>query len=280
MTSKRIYLSVDFEGLAGVSSMAHLGPGSPFYSDAREAALFLVKEVVATLREAGVEPLVADSHGSMVNLRYVDLDAQLIQGFPRPIAMVAGIEGASAAIFLGYHAAAGTPSAFFDHTVSSAAIHRVTLDGELVGETTLNALYAGEHGVPIALVAGDEALWTELKKFVPWAVFVPLKRALSRYSALSLSLSEARRTLRSGVEEALRRLKEGSLRPLKLEWPRRLRVELRDPGLADLLVGLRGVERIDGYTLELEVWSAREALIFIELAALAHAGLRKLVEIK
>src|SRR2546427_658072 len=77
--------------------------------------------------------------------------------------MVQDIDGGfDAALFIGYHARAGTRNAILDHTYADR-IHDVRLNGKPVGELGLNAALAGVHGVPVALVSGDSAVATEAK---------------------------------------------------------------------------------------------------------------------
>src|SRR2546427_7022926 len=77
--------------------------------------------------------------------------------------MVQDIDGGfDAALFIGYHARAGTRNAILDHTYADR-IHDVRLNGKPVGELGLNAALAGVHGVPVALVSGDSAVAAEAK---------------------------------------------------------------------------------------------------------------------
>src|ERR1041384_8458055 len=81
--------------------------------------------------------------------------AELVSGDPKPRSMVQDIDGGfDAALFIGYHARAGTRNAILDHTYADR-IQDVRLNGKPVGELGLNAALAGVHGVPVALVSGD-----------------------------------------------------------------------------------------------------------------------------
>src|SRR5205807_630429 len=87
--------------------------------------------------------------------------AALASGDPKTHSMVQGIDGGfDAALFIGYHARAGTRNAILDHTYADR-IHEVRLNGKPVGELGINAAFAGVHGVPVALVSGDAALAAE-----------------------------------------------------------------------------------------------------------------------
>src|SRR2546427_10756869 len=114
--------------------------------------------------------------------------AELVSGDPKPRSMMQEIDqqaGFDAAMFIGYHARAGTRNAILDHTYADR-IHEVRLNGKPVGELGLNAGVAGVHGVPVALVSGDSALAAEAKDLLGDGVAtVIVKEAVSRPAAES-----------------------------------------------------------------------------------------------
>ncbi len=279
LSQLRIYVSVDFEGLPGIASVSQLVPKAPQYSDGRELVTRVVETIVSELRSLDVtDIMVADSHGYMANLIPWRIDARMLMGFPRPVSMMLGVEEYTAAMMIGYHAAAGTVGGFLDHTYSSAAFQRIRVNGELASEFLLNAVYAGEKEVPVILVAGDDRLRGQVMKYTPWAVFVPLKRGVARYAAVSDPVDRVLDQLRRGVREAIDRLKRGDVKPLTLEKPYRIQVEFKNQALADIAAGLPGFKRVDGYTVEFEAESMEYALTVIELLALANAGVNYLLQ--
>ena len=75
--------------------------------------------------------LVNDSHWLMRNLLAEELhpSAELLSGGPKLRSMVEGVElGFDAALFVGYHAMAGTRHAIIDHTYTGT-VHEVRLNG-------------------------------------------------------------------------------------------------------------------------------------------------------
>ncbi len=276
MPVRRVYVSIDLEGLPGICTYSQVAPGLSLYADARRVMTWIVNVVGGELRRLGVEEvLFADSHAFMGNIDYngVEVPVKLLQGYPRPYSMVLGVEEYDAAIFLGYHAAAGTREGFLDHTYSSRVIYRVYVNGELASEYLLNAMYAGEHGVPVVMVAGDERLRGQVEKHTPWAVFVALKRGRGRLAAEYESKPVVEQRLRRAVHEALARLERGEAKPLQPPRPLRLRVELREALYADMVQVLPGVRRVDAYTVEYEASTAREALGLLEaIAWIGYAG--------
>ncbi|PYO72126.1 MAG: peptidase M55 [Gemmatimonadetes bacterium] len=209
----RVYLSVDMEGIAGVVHESQTDPATPAFAAeyARFRRLMTAEAnaaVEGALAAGATKVVVNDSHWFMRNLLAEELHqaAELLSGDPKPRSMVHGIDGGfDAALFIGYHARAGTPNAILDHTYADH-IHEVRLNGKAVGELGLNAAFAGIHGVPVALVSGDSALAAEANDLLGDDVAtVVVKRAVSRHAAQSVAPVVACRMIREEVTRALKR---------------------------------------------------------------------------
>ena len=209
----RVYISVDMEGVAGVVHEDQTNPVDP--RCAAEYARFrklMTGEANAAVEGAlaggATQVVVNDSHWEMRNLLPEDLHegVELLSGGPKRLSMMEGIEaGFDAALFIGYHARAGTARAILDHTIMDA-IRDVRLNGRSMGELGLNAALAGAYGVPLALVSGDRATAEEARELLgPEVETVIVKDAVSRHAARSVAPSIARRLIRDGVAAALRR---------------------------------------------------------------------------
>src|SRR5881628_2880210 len=209
----RTYISIDMEGIAGVVHESQTDPTNP--AAAAEYGRF--RRLMTSEANAAVEGAVAagatrvvvnDSHWFMRNLVAEELHqaAELLSGDPKPHSMVEGIAGGfDAALFIGYHARAGTRHAILDHTYADR-IHEVRLNGKPVGELGINAAFAGIHGVPVALVSGDAALAAEAKDLLGEGVeTVIVKEAVSRHAAKSVAPAVACRMMREEVARALKR---------------------------------------------------------------------------
>src|SRR5690625_3541862 len=162
----KIYISVDMEGVAGVVSWSQVTPGQPEDPAAREWMIEAANAAVEGALEAGAtEVIVNDSHNGMRNLLLHQLHphARLISGGLKDNAMMAGIDNTfSAAMFVGYHGRGGGEGVLA-HTWSSSVIG-TRLNGVEVGEWGLNAMMAGEFGVPIVMVSGDDCVAKEVKE--------------------------------------------------------------------------------------------------------------------
>jgi len=278
----KAYVSVDLEGIPGIAGLLQLIPGQPLYGDARKLITLVVDSVAEELYKCGFEHVViADSHGYMTNVIYAELktSAWLLQGFPRPFSMVNGLEKEKydAALFIGYHAPAGSSEAYLSHTMSSSTIQRVYVNGELASEYYLNALYAGEYGVPVVMVAGDEALREHVKKHTPWAVFIPLKKGVAWSASLNPPLHEIVRKLREGVKEAWNVLKSGKARPLKLANGAEVLIEVKREIVVELASLIPGAERVDAFTIKFRAKDAVDVLRFVELVTFLGAAAKVLL---
>jgi D-amino peptidase len=253
----RVYLSVDMEGLAGVSHPAQTyfgrdGIDRADYDRSRGLMAGETNAAIAGALAAGAtEVVVNDSHWQMRNLRAEDLDseARLIIG-DKPYSMTEGIGRFDAAAFVGYHAGAGHSVGVIGHTYSSVAVLEVRVDGVPHNEAGLNALRLAEHGVPVVLVAGDDALAGEIEQLLPWAERVVVKRALGAHVAESLSPERAQAAIRDGMGRALGRLDEMQL--YRRPAPIRCEVDLRQPVMADYASVLPVIERVGPRTVAFE----------------------------
>ena len=251
----RVYISVDMEGIAGVVHEAQTDPSDP--ACAAEYARF--RRLMTAEANAAVEGAVAagatrvvvnDSHWFMRNLLAEELHhaAELVAGDPKPRSMVQGIdeqEGFDAALFVGYHARAGSRNAILDHTYADR-IYEVRLNGKPVGELGINAAFAGVCGVPVALVSGDSALAAEAKDLLGDGVStVIVKEAVSRHAARSVAPAVACRMIR---DEATRTLKRKHA-PFVLPAPIALEVHFAQTIHADMAALCPGATRTAGRTV-------------------------------
>ena len=214
----RVYISVDMEGIGGIS---HPDPTDPKDGRYPTAVGLMIGETNAAIEGAlaagASDILVNDSHWTMTNLLPAELHpaARLLQG-QKPWSMVSGAQpGADGtpsfdvALFVGYHARAGHPTGTIAHTYNDAAIE-TRLAGRPTGEYGLNALALGAWGVPVGLVTGDDALAAEVADWLPWAERVVVKTVDSTTSAASLHPSVACDRVRDGARRAVERAQGGA----------------------------------------------------------------------
>jgi len=249
----RVYISTDMEGVAGVVHEDQTNPLEPRhageYNRSRRLMTNEANAAIAGALDAGATRVVVnDSHWDMRNLLAEELNpaAELLSGSPKRLSMVEGVDqGFDAAMFIGYHAMAGTRDAVIDHTYTSR-VYQARINAAPVGELALNAAMSGEHGVPVALVTGDQALVAEAKALLGEGVeTVVVKNAVGRFAARSLAPSVACMRIRSAAVAALKR-KHSAFR---FQPPIRLEVDFIVSQMADMAELVPGAERTGGRTV-------------------------------
>jgi D-amino peptidase len=249
----RVYISVDMEGIAGVVHEDQTDPietrHAGEYNRFRRLMTTEANAAIAGALDAGATGVVVnDSHWLMRNLLAEELNpgAELLSGGPKRLSMVEGIDGGfEAAMFVGYHARAGTRDATIDHTYTSR-VYEARINGQPVGELALNAAMAGLHGVPVALVSGDQALAVEAKALLGSTLeTVVVKEAVGRFAARSLAPSVACQRIRAGAAAALKRKHA----PFTFKAPVRLEVDFVVTQMADMAELVPGSSRTGGRTV-------------------------------
>lgn len=249
----RVYISVDMEGVAGVVHEDQTDPIEPRhageYNRFRQLMTNEANAAIAGAVDAGATAvLVNDSHWLMRNLIAEELNptAELLSGGPKRLSMVEGIDGGfDAAMFIGYHARAGTRNATIDHTYTDR-VYEARLNGQPVGELALNAAVAGVYGVPVVLVSGDQALAAEARALLGDGIeAVVVKEALGRFAARSLAPSVACERIRAGAASSLRRKHA----PFRLSAPIRLEIDFALTQMADMAELVPGSTRTAGRTV-------------------------------
>lgn len=255
----KVFVSVDMEGISGVGTSAMTSSSGKDYAVARRLMTEDVNAVIATILSRGpAEIVLNDSHGDMQNIHHLELDPRVtyIQGSMKPWGMVEGLDTTfDAAIFVGYHARAGTPNGFLAHT-GTGSVKGVWLNGVEVGEGGMNAAFAGEHGVPVILASGDSVFAEQFTALVP-AQAVVTKWAVTPASARLRHPARVRQDL----VEATRRALDGlaSAEPYVIGQPVTVRMRFADTTKPQMVEAIPGVEREDGYTVVFTSETMREA---------------------
>ena len=262
---KKIFVSVDMEGIGGVVTDQQLGPTGFEYAAAREWMTQEANSAIAAAREAGAtEFVVADSHGSMQNLLPDKLppDVQIVRGTPRPLGMMQGLDASfDGVIFVGYHASTANPSGVRAHSFSSANLADVRLNGASMSEGGWNAAVAAHFGVPVLAVSGDEAAVAEVKAQVPGVEGAVVKWPYAFHSARTLTPTGARAAIEVAVRAGMARRGTSSLP--RVATPVRVEVRFKSYRPAELLSWLPGAVRVDAHAVAYTVKDMPEASRFL-----------------
>lgn len=237
----RVYLISDMEGMASVVFNREIISGyegeryrnassQDYWTYYRELFTREVNAAIAGARRGGARSFVVnEGHGGNLfgNLlpQLLDSAAILIRGWPKPMVMSTGLDSTSGAVFLvGGHAGPRSGGVI----AHNYAFDRFSVDGKSLNETGINALVAGEYGVPLVLVSGDHIMVGQAKEQLgPSVVGVITKWALGSNAAITLSPAVVRQMLADSAAVAVRRALRGEIRPFTLPKPYQIDFTLR-----------------------------------------------------
>ena len=270
-----ILVAVDIEGVAGVWRPEQTQAGNGDYERARR---WMTQEADAAVRGAFAggagTVLVNDSHGHFGNLLADEIDprAQLIQGKPRQLGMMAGVDQAvDGVLMIGWHSRAKSRGVLA-HTTSSFAFARVWLGGLELGEIGLYAALAGEFGVPVLMASGCDVMAAEAAALLPGVACTVVKWSEGARSGRSLSPAQSRAAIEAASRDAGQRVAAAPRAPWRLSTSPTLRVQCQTPALADAFALWPTVQREDAETISVACGTVHEAIRSLNaLSVMANA---------
>ncbi|MGQ0570044.1 MAG: M55 family metallopeptidase [Armatimonadota bacterium] len=204
----KIWIGTDMEGIAGVVDREHTHREGREHDRARGWMTDEVNAAVAGCFEGGATAVtVTDGHGTC---------------------------------------RAGLHPGVLDHTSWSQTVAEVRLNARPVGEVELNAAYAGELGVPVLLVSGDDVLAADLVQSLPQVRAVVVKRALGRFQAESEHPSVVCARLQQAAREAV--TAAAAVRPYVVDRPVTLDLQFHHPMYTDLAAMVPGCRKTGAWT--------------------------------
>lgn len=263
----KLYISVDMEGLAGITNWKDETEDRERFRNAMNEQVEWVLEGISKSKHNKeiTHIYIADSHGGGQNLSYDRLNDKdervwLVSGNPRPQYMMPAMDDSFDMVFLvGYHAGAGEVASSMDHTYSGASVQNVYINGQLMNEGTINSAYAGiVHKVPVGLIIGDSGLERQMKGegMMPWPEFVCTKQSLSRFSAVYKPKKLLKEETIAAVKKALDENEHPQL--YTLQAPYHCRMDLTNAAKCDQVQQMPGIHRTAGRTVEFESTSFTE----------------------
>ena len=248
--ARKVYISVDMEGISGVNSDNQTSAAGAEYGRARK---LMVEDANAAIRGAfaggATEVVVNDSHGSQRNLLPEDLDprAHLISHSFKRHGMMEGLDSTFAAvIFVGYHAKAGSPRGVFAHT-GSGVVRDLQVNGVSVGEGGMNALLAQWYGVPVVMVTGDDVAIEDQRVTVPNVRGVIVKNAINTRAVKLRPLADTRRDIETAAKESVAGAKRTpSQRPASYT----VRMQFQNPNIPEVATAFREIRAVSSDAVE------------------------------
>jgi D-amino peptidase len=252
-----VFVMVDMEGISGICKGVQVSEGEPYQTGRRYLTQDVNACVEGCIAGGAKRVVVRDAHWQGFNFVWEDLDdrAEYIQGSSGRQRMpdIAKFDGL---ILLGYHAMAGTAEAILEHTMSSRAWQNFWINGVKSGELAIDAGMAGDHGVPVIMVSGDDKVCREAKRFFKDVIAVQVKKGFDVEGGQMLPRQRAHQLIRRGAEQACREYKR--FKPYKVTKPVTMRLELVSRGKVP--VHRPGVKVIDGRTYQVTGRTVEETL--------------------
>ena len=227
------------EGITGVASADQLSPASFEYQKAREWMTGEVNAAIQGAREAGAtEFVISDSHGNgqslLIDKLPTDIPVMIVRSFPRPLGMMEGIDSTfSAVIFIGYHAATTSMTGVRAHTMSSALLTKISLNGTPQSEAGINAAIAAHFGVPVVMITGDDAIVEETKQRLGNIEGVIVKHAIGFHSVSTMVPEKAAALIHARAKIAVGRRAE--MKPYAMSKPVTVEVSFKNYRPVELL---------------------------------------------
>ncbi|WP_326907613.1 M55 family metallopeptidase [Sedimentibacter sp. MB31-C6] len=220
----KVFISVDIEGVTGVTSWSETTLGNHDYKQFAEQ---MTKETIAACEGAiamgAKEVFVKDAHDSARNIDITKLPrcVKLSRGWTNcPESMVAGIDDTfDAAIFIGYHSGAGFDGSPLSHTMNTNNNY-MKINGELASEFTINSYIAASYGVPVVFLSGDKMLCEKAKEFNKGIETVAVKEGIGG-ATISINPDYACDLIKEKVKAGLKHITS-----CKIQIPEKFNVEI------------------------------------------------------
>jgi D-amino peptidase len=269
----RVLISADMEGATGVTGWNDVEPGQAQYERFRRLLTADVNAAVQGAFQGGAtEALVNEAHDGMRNILIEDLDerVEMISGLYKPLVMMEGVDGCDLAFFVGYHARAGE-AGVLAHTLCDHFVN-VELNGAPASEARLCATLAGEVGVPVGLVTGDDVICSEAEKLFIGVKTAVVKYAIDNFSARCLVPKAAGDRIREAARSAV--AEHDMLQPYRVGPPYTIQVTLREPAQAGAVAGLPGITRHGPTSVSFGGQNFREVSAMLEAVSIIAGAVR------
>ena len=217
---KKFLVMTDIEGVTGVTTFAEA-------ENSEVGRAMLMNDLNAVLRgiyAAGCEAVVYDMHTDGRNIDLSELDAPVVRGKPILESNWRGVggDGFDGLFMVGLHTMQHT-GALLAHSYLKEydSIH---LNGLLIGEIGMEAALAGELGIPLKFVSGDDMGCREAEKLIPGIITCSVKTSLGDDTAICCPPK-----VTSGkLEAAAKAAASASVMPFALKPPYEIKIKFSD----------------------------------------------------
>lgn len=257
----RVFISADIEGTAFTTVWDETEKGQADYTAAMQQMTAEVKAACEGAIAAGADYiLIKDAHdsGRNIDLKQLPKCCEVIRsGNGSPRVMVEGIdESFDAAMFVGYHSAAGRNGNPLSHTFSSRA-NSVKLNGEACSEFMIYSYCCALYGVPSVFLSGDKMLTEDSQNLHPCLKTVAVKDGYGGFTRCKQP-DYACDLIREGAEQALKQDLTNALCKLPEHFV--FEISYKEHSRAARCANFPGFTQIDAHTIRMETDSYMDVL--------------------
>jgi len=176
----RFLVMTDIEGVTGVTTFEQ-AEKSDF---GKEMLMNDLCAVLEGIKEAGHEAVVYDMHTDGRNVNISRIDVPVVMGKPILSNLWRGVGNQFDGLFLvGLHTMQHIPGALLAHSYLTE-YDEIYINGILMGEIGVEAALAGEQGIPLRFVSGDDLGCKEASDLIKDVVTCPVKVSLTEDTAI------------------------------------------------------------------------------------------------
>ena len=209
----------DIEGVTGVTTF----PQAENSQLGRDMLMNDLCAVLEGIKKAGAEAVIYDMHTDGRNVDTSKVDYPVVMGKPILPNLYRGVGGDFDGLFLlGLHTMQHT-GALLAHSYLRE-YDAIYLNGLLVGEIGIEAALAGEQGIPLKFISGDDHGCKEAEALIPNIVTCPVKYSLGDDMALCLPPVQTREKLTVKAEEAVL----AEVKPFTVQGPYEIKIVFSD----------------------------------------------------
>ena len=216
----KFLVMTDIEGVTGVTTFEQ-AERSEF---GKRMLMNDVKAVLAGIKDAGAEAVLYDMHTDGRNIALDEVDVPVVNGKPilgekwRGV----GYDGFDGLFMVGLHTMQHKNS-LLEHSYLRE-YDAIYINGVLLGEIGVEAALAGEGGVPLKFVSGDDNGCKEAEELCEGVVTAAVKTSLTPDTAVCLPPSVTSELLRKKAQEAAL----ASVEPFVLKAPYEIKIVYSD----------------------------------------------------
>ncbi len=203
----KIYISVDMEGITGVTHWDEVDHNKQAYSQFQEQmSLEAAAACEGAFKGGAKKIIIKDAHYSGRNIlaHYLPKGVKLIRGWSgHPYSMVQELDSSyDGLMMVGYHSRAGQGSSPLAHTMTGK-VESIFINDQQTSEFFLHGNIAAKHSVPVIFVSGDKGLCEEVKTLSPQTVTHATMTGIGD-STISLQPKESITAIQKKSEESLK----------------------------------------------------------------------------